>query len=81
MSISEALAGAKEKMVTCRCEKIWYSRDRAFNCSPYYYYTDADNRERAKDKKKNKKTKAKAKETKFIAAEKQHEKFNVAMKK
>ena len=48
MSISEALARAKEKMVTCRCQKICY-----------YLYTDADNRETARAKDKTKKTKKK----------------------
>ena len=59
MSISEALARAKEKMVTCRCQKICY-----------YLYTDADNRETARAKDKTKKKKKERKKTKFIAEEK-----------
>ena len=72
MSISEALARAKEKMVTCRCEKMTVRRA----VPPCDHYTDADNRERARAKDKTKQktttttTKKKRKETKFITEEK-----------
>ena len=58
MSISEALARAKEKMVTCRCEKMTVRRA----VPPCDHYTDADNRERARAKDKtNKQTNKKRK--------------------
>ena len=47
MSISEFLARTKEKMVTCRCAKIWKSYDRTSvrpstpTCHIYHHYTDA----------------------------------------
>ena len=72
MSISEALTRAKEKKVTCRCEKMTVRTA----VPPCDHYTDADNRERAraKDKPKQKTTttkkRKKRKETKFIAEEK-----------
>ena len=72
MSISEALTRAKEKKVTCRCEKMTV-RTAVPTCD---HYTDADNRERAraKDKTKQKTTttkkRKKRKETKFIEEEK-----------
>ena len=62
MSISEALARAKEKKVTCRCEKMTVRTA----VPPSDHYTDADNRERtrAKDKTKQKTTTKKKKEKK-----------------
>ena len=72
MSISEALARAKEKKVTCRCEKMTVRTA----VPPCDHYTDADNRERARAEEKTKqkttttKKRKKRKETKFIAEEK-----------
>ena len=74
MSISEALAHAKEKKVTCRCEKMTVRTA----VPPCDHYTDAEDRERAraKDKTKQKTTTTakkiykKRKETKFITEEK-----------
>ena len=73
MSISEALARAKEKKVTCRCEEMTVRTA----VPPCDHYTDADNRERARaeektkqQKKKQQKKRKKRKETKFIAEEK-----------
>ena len=64
MSISEALARAKEKKVTCRCEKMTVRTA----VPPCDHYTDADNRERAraeeKTKQQKKTTKKKKKEKK-----------------
>ena len=62
MSISEALARAKEKKVTCRCEKMTVRTA----VPPCDHYTDADNRERAraKDKTKQKTTTTKKKKEK-----------------
>ena len=62
MSISEALARAKEKKVTCRCEKMTVRTA----VPPCDHYTDADNRERAraKDKTKQKTTTKKKKKEK-----------------
>ena len=64
MSISEALARAKEKKVTCRCEKMTVRTA----VPPCDHYTDADNRERAraeeKIKQQKKTTKKKKKEKK-----------------
>ena len=68
MSISEALARAKEKMVTCRCQKICY-----------YLYTDADNRETARAKDKTKKNKKRKKEDEVHCGRKK--KFKAAMRK
>ena len=67
MSISEALARAKEKMVTCRCQKICY-----------YLYTDADNRETARAKDKTKKHKKKKEDEVHCGRKK---KFKAAMRK
>ena len=67
MSISEALARAKEKMVTCRCQKICY-----------YLYTDADNRETARAKDKTKKKKKKKEDEVHCGRKK---KFKAAMRK
>ena len=50
MSISEALARAKEKKVTCRCEKMTVRTA----VPPCDHYTDADNRERARAEEKTK---------------------------
>ena len=74
MSISEALARAKEKKETCRCEKMTVRTA----VPPCDHYTDADNRERARaeektkqqKKKQQRKKRKKRKETKFIAEEK-----------
>ena len=71
MSISEALARAKEKKETCRCEKMTVRTA----VPPCDHYTDADNRERARaeekttqQQKNNKKKKRKKRqETKVIA--------------
>ena len=62
MSISEALTRAKEKKVTCRCEKMTVRTA----VPPCDHYTDADNRERAraKDKPKQKTTTTKKKKEK-----------------
>ena len=62
MSISEALTRAKEKKVTCRCEKMTVRTA----VPPCDHYTDADNRERAraKDKTKQKTTTKKKKKEK-----------------
>ena len=83
MSISEALTRAKEKKVTCRCEKMTVRTA----VPPCDHYTDADNRERAraKDKTKQKTTTTKKKERKerrrSSLRKKKHEKFNAAMRK
>ena len=50
MSISEALARAKEKKETCRCEKMTVRTA----VPPCDHYTDADNRERARAEEKTK---------------------------
>ena len=50
MSISEALARAKEKKVTCRCEEMTVRTADP----PCDHYTDADNRERARAEEKTK---------------------------
>ena len=84
MSISEALARAKEKKETCRCEKMTVRTA----VPPCDHYTDADNRERArakdktKQQKKNNKEKKERKERRRSSLrKKKHEKFNAAMRK
>ena len=82
MSISEALARAKEKKVTCRCEEMTVRTA----VPPCDHYTDADNRERARAEEKTKqKTTTKKKERKerrrSSLRKKKHEKFNAAMRK
>ena len=55
MSISEALARAKKKKVTCRCKKMTVRTA----VPPCDHYTDADNRERARAEEKTKQQKKK----------------------
>ena len=49
--------------------------------SPYYHYTDTDNREKATAKLTNKTKRKKRKETKFIAEEKNIKKFKAVIGK
>ena len=77
MSISEALTRAKEKKVTCRCEKMTV-RTAVPTCD---HYTDADNREKAREKLTKQNKKKKRKETKFIAEEKNIKKFQAVIRK
>ena len=85
MSISEALARAKEKKETCRCEKMTVRTA----VPPCDHYTDADNRERARAEEKtkqqqknnNKKKKERKERRRSSLRKKKHEKFNAAMRK
>ena len=83
MSISEALARAKEKKVTCRCEKMTVRTA----VPPCDHYTDADNRERAraeektKQQKKQQQKKERKERRRSSLRKKKHEKFNAAMRK